>query len=104
MSVTAGVAPEQRERITATADSTARLGAGLSARNLTDGDLTTAWIAGDRPVIHLSWPGKQAVGEIVLAAAGGLSTRPTEVHISSPDGAAIAGVDKNGVVRFPPIR
>ncbi|MEV8086073.1 DUF3367 domain-containing protein [Streptomyces nigra] len=97
------VAPEQRERITATADSTARLGAGLSARNLTDGDLTTAWIAGDRPVIHLSWPGKQAVGEIVLAAAGGLSTRPTEVHISSPDGAAIAGVDKNGVVRFPPI-
>ncbi|MFE0358406.1 alpha-(1-_3)-arabinofuranosyltransferase family protein [Streptomyces nigra] len=97
------VAPEQRERITATADSTARLGAGLAARNLTDGDLTTAWIAGDRPVIHLSWPGKQAVGEIVLAAAGGLSTRPTEVHISSPDGAAIAGVDKNGVVRFPPI-
>ncbi|MCF2540011.1 DUF3367 domain-containing protein [Streptomyces sp. FB2] len=97
------VAPEQRERITATADSTARLGAGLSARNLTDGDLTTAWIAGDRPVVHLSWPGKQAVGEIVLAAAGGLSTRPTEVHISSPDGAAIAGVDKNGVVRFPPI-
>ncbi|MFF0299256.1 alpha-(1-_3)-arabinofuranosyltransferase family protein [Streptomyces sp. NPDC004562] len=97
------VAPEQRERIVATADSTARLGAGLSARNLTDGDLTTAWIAGDRPVIHLSWPGKQAVGEIVLAPAGGLSTRATEVHISSPDGAAIAGVDENGMVRFPPI-
>ncbi|CAM5376435.1 alpha-(1-_3)-arabinofuranosyltransferase domain-containing protein [Streptomyces viridochromogenes] len=97
------VAPEQRERIVATADSTARLGAGLSARNLTDGDLTTAWIAGDRPVIHLSWPGKQAVGELVLAPAGGLSTRATEVHISSPDGAAIAGVDENGMVRFPPI-
>ncbi|MEU6544028.1 alpha-(1-_3)-arabinofuranosyltransferase family protein [Streptomyces sp. NPDC046859] len=97
------VAPEQRERIVATADSTARLGAGLSARNLTDGDLTTAWIAGDRPTIHLTWPGKQAVGEIVLAPAGGLSTRATEVHLSSPDGAAIAGVDKNGVVRFPPI-
>ncbi|MFD3821283.1 alpha-(1-_3)-arabinofuranosyltransferase family protein [Streptomyces sp. NPDC058625] len=97
------VAPEQQARITATADSTARLGAGLSARNLTDGDLTTAWIAGDKPVVRLSWDGKQPVGEIVLAAAGGLSTRPTEVHIGSPDGAAIAGVDDNGMVRFPPI-
>ncbi|MCT7354303.1 alpha-(1-_3)-arabinofuranosyltransferase [Streptomyces sp. 15-116A] len=97
------VAPEQRDRIVATADSTARLGAGLSARNLTDGDLTTAWIAGDRPTIHLSWEGKQAVGEVVLAPAGGLSTRAAEVHISSPDGAAIAGVDENGIVRFPPI-
>ncbi|MEU1695827.1 DUF3367 domain-containing protein, partial [Streptomyces hirsutus] len=97
------VAPEQQARITATADSTARLGAGLSARNLTDGDLTTSWIAGDKPVVHLSWDGKQPVDEIVLAAAGGLSTRPTEVHISSPDGAAIAGVDDNGMVRFPAI-
>ncbi|MGY0067122.1 alpha-(1-_3)-arabinofuranosyltransferase domain-containing protein [Streptomyces sp. QTS137] len=97
------VAPEQQARITATADSTARLGAGLTARNLTDGDLTTAWIAGDRPVVRLSWDGKQPVGEIVLAAAGGLSTRPTEVHVSSPDGAAIANVDDNGMVRFPPI-
>ncbi|MET9965267.1 alpha-(1-_3)-arabinofuranosyltransferase family protein [Streptomyces sp. NPDC006356] len=97
------VAPEQRNRIVATADSTARLGAGLSPRNLTDGDLTTAWIAGDRPTLHLRWPGKQAVGEVVLAPAGGLSTRPTEVHISSPDGAVIAGVDENGWVRFPAI-
>ncbi|WP_309061084.1 alpha-(1-_3)-arabinofuranosyltransferase family protein [Streptomyces sp.] len=97
------VAPEQRSRIVATADSTARLGAGLSARNLTDGDLTTAWIAGDRPTIHLGWEGKQPVGEVVLAPAGGLSTRAAEVHISSPDGAAIAGVDENGWVRFPPI-
>ncbi|MFE9018620.1 alpha-(1-_3)-arabinofuranosyltransferase family protein [Streptomyces sp. NPDC007808] len=97
------VAPDQRNRIVATADSTARLGAGLSPRNLTDGDLTTAWIAGDRPTIHLRWPGKQAVGEIVLAPAGGLATRPTEVHISSPDGAVIAGADENGWVRFPPI-
>ncbi|MBC2901540.1 alpha-(1-_3)-arabinofuranosyltransferase domain-containing protein [Streptomyces cupreus] len=97
------VAPEQRDRIVATADSTARLGAGLSARNLTDGDLTTAWIAGDRPTIHLSWEGKQPVGEIVLPPAGGLSSRPSEVHISSPDGAVIAGVDENGNVRFPSI-
>jgi arabinofuranan 3-O-arabinosyltransferase len=97
------VAPDQQNRITATADSTAALGAGLSARNLTDGDLTTAWLAGDRPTIHLSWSGKQPVGEIVLAPAGGLSTRPTEVDISSPDGATIAGVDENGVVRFDPI-
>ncbi|MFF7184197.1 alpha-(1-_3)-arabinofuranosyltransferase [Streptomyces sp. NPDC008222] len=97
------VAPEQQSRITATADSTAQLGAGLSARNLTDGDLTTAWIAGNRPTIHLSWPGKQPVGSIVLAAAGGLSSRPTKVEISSPDGATIAGVDENGWVRFDPI-
>nr|WBO77774.1 alpha-(1->3)-arabinofuranosyltransferase [Streptomyces sp. SBE_14.2] len=97
------VAPEQENRIVATADSTARLGAGLSARNLTDGDLTTAWIAGDRPTIHLSWEGKQPIDEIVLPAAGGLSSRPSEVHISSPDGAAVAGVDENGNVHFPPI-
>ncbi|MEU6367073.1 alpha-(1-_3)-arabinofuranosyltransferase [Streptomyces sp. NPDC046931] len=97
------VAPGQQGRITATADSTASLGAGLSARNLTDGDLTTAWIAGDRPTIHLDWPGKQPVDSIVLAAAGGLSSRPTKVEISSPDGAAIAGVDENGWVRFDPI-
>ncbi|MFI8091745.1 alpha-(1-_3)-arabinofuranosyltransferase family protein [Streptomyces sp. NPDC086080] len=97
------VAPEQQRRITATADSTARLGAGLSARNLTDGDLTTAWIAGGRPTVHLSWPEKKPVGELVLAPAGGLSSRAAEVHISSPDGAVIAGVDDNGWVRFPPI-
>ncbi|WP_151483118.1 alpha-(1-_3)-arabinofuranosyltransferase domain-containing protein [Streptomyces albicerus] len=97
------VAPDQRNRITATADSTALLGTGLSPRNLTDGNLTTAWIAGDNPTIHLRWPGKQPVGEIVLAPAGGLSARPTEVHISSPDGAAIAGVDETGAVRFDPI-
>ncbi|WP_086565752.1 alpha-(1-_3)-arabinofuranosyltransferase [Streptomyces africanus] len=97
------VAPEQQSRIVATADSTASLGAGLAARNLTDGDLTTAWIAGDRPTIHLSWDGKQPIGELVLAPAGGLSTRASQVHISSPDGATIAGVDENGWVRFPPI-
>ncbi|MFD8233107.1 alpha-(1-_3)-arabinofuranosyltransferase family protein [Streptomyces sp. NPDC059696] len=97
------VAPGQRSRIVATADSTARLGAGLAARNLTDGDLTTAWIAGDRPTIHLRWEGKQPVGELVLAPAGGLSARASQVHISSPDGAAIAGADENGWVRFPPI-
>jgi arabinofuranan 3-O-arabinosyltransferase len=97
------VAPAQQHRITATADSTAALGTGLSARNLTDGDLTTGWMAGDRPTIHLTWTGKQAVGEVVLAPAGGLSTRPTEVDITSPDGATIAGVDENGVTRFDPI-
>ncbi|PSM41164.1 DUF3367 domain-containing protein [Streptomyces dioscori] len=97
------VAPEQNDRITAAAGSTARLGTGLSPRNLTDGDLTTAWIAGDDPTIRLSWPDKQPVGEVVLAPAGGLSTRPTEVNISSPDGAVVAGVDENGIVRFDPI-
>ncbi|MBN3929678.1 DUF3367 domain-containing protein [Streptomyces verrucosisporus] len=98
------VAPGQRGKITATADSTSRLGRNLSARNLVDGDLTTAWIAGDRPVLHLRWPGRKEIGEIVLAAAGGVSTRPEEIQISSPDGAATAEVDKNGWARFEPIR
>ncbi|MGI5198382.1 alpha-(1-_3)-arabinofuranosyltransferase [Streptomyces sp. CA-288835] len=97
------VAPEQQNQIIASADSTAGLGVGLSPRNLTDGDLTTAWIAGDNPTIHLRWPDKKAIDEIVLPPAGGLSTRATKVDISSPDGAAIAGVDENGNVRFPEI-
>ncbi|MEE1837146.1 alpha-(1-_3)-arabinofuranosyltransferase domain-containing protein [Streptomyces sp. SP17KL33] len=97
------VAPDQQTRMTATADSTASLGAGLSPRNLTDGDLTTAWIAGDEPTIHLSWKDKWPVGSLVLAPAGGLSARPTQVEISSPDGAVIAAVDENGWVRFDPI-
>ncbi|MER7048604.1 alpha-(1-_3)-arabinofuranosyltransferase [Streptomyces jumonjinensis] len=98
------VAPEQAKQITATADSTARLGTELSARNLTDGDLTTAWIAGNKPVIHLKWSGKKSVDSLVLAGAGGLSARPTEIEISSPDGAAIANVDDNGWARFEAIK
>ncbi|MGW7051600.1 alpha-(1-_3)-arabinofuranosyltransferase domain-containing protein [Streptomyces sp. NPDC054887] len=97
-------APEQRRRLTATADSTSRLGASLTPRNLVDGDLTTAWIAGDKPTLHLRWPGKRPIGEIVFAAAGGLSTRPEQVEISSPDGAATVSVDENGLARFEPIR
>ncbi|MFE7120180.1 alpha-(1-_3)-arabinofuranosyltransferase family protein, partial [Streptomyces sp. NPDC057654] len=97
------VAPGSRRRLTATADSTARTGTALSARNLVDGDLTTAWIAGDRPVIHLRWPGRRSIDNIVLAAAGGLSTRPEQILINSPYGAATAGVDENGQARFEPI-
>lgn len=97
------VAPDQQSRITATADSTAALGAGLSARNLTDGDLTTAWIAGAGPTIHLGWPGKQPVSSIVLAPAGGLSARPTKIDIHSAEGDAVVAVDENGWARFDPI-
>ncbi|GAA2344407.1 alpha-(1-_3)-arabinofuranosyltransferase [Streptomyces kunmingensis] len=97
------VAPDQRRKITVTADSTARLGSNISARNLTDGDLTTAWIAGPDPTIHLRWPGKRRVSTLVLPAAGGLSTRPEKIEISSPNGAAITNVDENGVARFDPI-
>ncbi|MGW0733754.1 alpha-(1-_3)-arabinofuranosyltransferase domain-containing protein [Streptomyces sp. NPDC002851] len=100
------VAPQPKKRLTATADATGGLGRNLSPRNLTDGDLTTAWIAGgtgNSAVIHLRWPDKKPVGEIVLAAAGGLSARPEKVEISSPDGAATAGVDENGLARFEPI-
>ncbi|WP_328403369.1 alpha-(1-_3)-arabinofuranosyltransferase [Streptomyces sp. NBC_00390] len=93
----------QREKILVSAESTARLGTNLSPRNLTDGDLTTAWIAGERPVLHLAWPKKTSVGEIVFAAAGGLSTRPEQVQISSPEGTAVATVDENGMARFSPI-
>ncbi|MZG19362.1 DUF3367 domain-containing protein [Streptomyces sp. SID5914] len=98
------IAPHKRKKITATADSTGAMGQNLSPRNLVDGDLTTAWIAGDKPVIHLRWPGKKSIDEIVLGAAGGLSTRPEEIQISSPYGAATAGVDANGVARFDAIR
>ncbi|GHH36417.1 alpha-(1-_3)-arabinofuranosyltransferase domain-containing protein [Streptomyces candidus] len=96
-------APDQRRMLTATADSTAKLGTSLSPRNLVDGDLTTSWISGSKSVLHLRWPEKRPVGEIVFAAAGGLSTRPEQVEISSPDGAATASVDQNGLARFEPI-
>ncbi|MGW1882420.1 alpha-(1-_3)-arabinofuranosyltransferase domain-containing protein [Streptomyces sp. NPDC001970] len=95
------IAPEQVKRITATADSTSfGLGPSISARNLVDGDLTTAWIAGDKPVLHLLWPGRTAIDEIVLPAAGGVSTRPEQILINSPYGAATAAVDENGRARF----
>ncbi|MBT2401631.1 alpha-(1-_3)-arabinofuranosyltransferase family protein [Streptomyces sp. ISL-100] len=97
------LAPDQRRRLTATADSTARLGASLTPRNLVDGDLTTAWIAGSNPTVHLRWPGKRPIAEIVFAPAGGLSTRPEQVEISSPNGATTASVDENGLARFEPI-
>ncbi|MGW3007587.1 alpha-(1-_3)-arabinofuranosyltransferase domain-containing protein [Streptomyces sp. NPDC001219] len=98
------IAPEQRDRITATADSTGfGFGRSLSPRNLVDGDLTTAWIAGDRPTLHLRWPGRKKIDQIVLAAAGGLATRPEQILVNSPDGAATAGVDENGQARFDPI-
>ncbi|MEW1658773.1 alpha-(1-_3)-arabinofuranosyltransferase family protein [Streptomyces sp. NPDC093707] len=98
------VAPEQKDRITATADSTSfGFGQSLSPRNLVDGDLTTAWIAGDRPTVHLRWPGKKTIDRMVLAAAGGISTRPEQIQINSPYGAATAGVDENGLARFDPI-
>ncbi|MFB7375182.1 alpha-(1-_3)-arabinofuranosyltransferase [Streptomyces sp. NPDC056222] len=96
-------APGSKNRLTASVDSTSRNGSSLSARNLVDGDLTTAWIAGDRPVVHLSWPKKTKIDEIVLASAGGVSTRPEQVMISSPGGAAVADVDENGRARFPAI-
>ncbi|GAA2595799.1 alpha-(1-_3)-arabinofuranosyltransferase domain-containing protein [Streptomyces axinellae] len=96
-------APGSRDRITASADSTAKTGTSLSARNLVDGNLSTAWIAGDKPTIRLSWPKKKRIGEIVLAPAGGISAAAQEIRISSPDGAASAGVDKNGQARFEPI-
>ncbi|MGW8376302.1 alpha-(1-_3)-arabinofuranosyltransferase family protein [Streptomyces sp. ODS28] len=97
------VAPGSLNRVSASADSTAELGTSLSARNLVDGDLTTGWIAGDKPTVHLRWPGKKEIDRIVLAGGGGISARPAEVRISSPDGAATASVDENGWARFDPI-
>ncbi|MBB1253734.1 DUF3367 domain-containing protein [Streptomyces sp. OF3] len=94
------VAPGSRDRVRASADSVSPTGVSLSARNLVDGDLTTAWIAGDKPVIRLTWPVPRAVDSVVLSAAGGVSSRPTEVRITSPDGAVTTAVDKNGWARF----
>ncbi|AXE90493.1 alpha-(1-_3)-arabinofuranosyltransferase family protein [Streptomyces sp. Go-475] len=97
------IASARGNRITVTADSTSRLSADLSPRNLADGDLTTAWIAGDRPVVHLRWQGRKMIDQIVFGAAHGLSARPAEVRISTPYGSTTAGVDDNGITRFDPI-
>lgn len=97
------VAPGSRDRITATADSVSPTGVSLSARNLVDGDLTTAWIAGDKPVIRLSWPEKTEVDSMVLSPAGGVSAKPAEVEITSDDGAVTTTVDENGWARFEPM-
>ncbi|WP_445330562.1 alpha-(1-_3)-arabinofuranosyltransferase domain-containing protein [Streptomyces sp. GSL17-111] len=94
------VAPGAQGRITATAESTSPTGLSLSPRNLVDGDLTTAWIAGDEPVVRISWPQARPVDSVVLSAAGGISARPTEVTITSPDGAVTTAVDRNGWARF----
>ncbi|WP_372454183.1 alpha-(1-_3)-arabinofuranosyltransferase domain-containing protein [Streptomyces tardus] len=94
------IAPGSRDRITASAESVSPTGVSLSARNLVDGDLTTAWIAGDKPVIRLSWPEKTEVDSMVLSAAGGVSAKPAEVEITSDDGAVTTSVDENGWARF----
>lgn len=96
-------APGSRSGITVKADSTTPGGDAFGARNLVDADLTTAWIAGDKPVLHLSWEGRKEIDQVVLAAAGGLSTRPTQVQISTPSGTMTAGVDRNGLARFEPV-
>ncbi|MEU9663749.1 alpha-(1-_3)-arabinofuranosyltransferase domain-containing protein [Streptomyces chartreusis] len=94
------VVPGQRNRITASAASTSPVGPSLSARNLVDGDLTTGWIAGDRPVVQLRWTGRTKIGELVFGAAGGLSSRPEEVRIRSPHGSATVKVAPDGHARF----
>ncbi|WP_439679460.1 alpha-(1-_3)-arabinofuranosyltransferase domain-containing protein [Embleya sp. MST-111070] len=95
--------PGRPSGITVTAESTGYTGSRLDARNLVDGDLTTAWVAGDRPVLHLNWGQPRSVDQIVLGAAGGLSARPERIEISSPFGSATASVDENGTARFPSI-
>ncbi|MBW1600967.1 DUF3367 domain-containing protein [Streptomyces sp. JJ66] len=94
------VAPGRLDRITATAKSTSPTGITLSPRNLVDGDLTTAWIAGDDPVVEVAWPAARPVDSVVLSAAGGVSARPAKVQITSPDGAVTTSVDSNGWARF----
>lgn len=94
------VAPGSRDRLTATAQSTSRLSPSTSPRALVDTDLTTAWIAGADPTVRLQWPEKRKISEVVLAGASGITARPTEVRLSSPDGAVTTSVDENGWARF----
>ncbi|WP_070196992.1 alpha-(1-_3)-arabinofuranosyltransferase domain-containing protein [Streptomyces oceani] len=94
------VAPGSRDRLTATADSTSRFSTQTSPRSLVDKNLTTSWVAGGDPTIHLRWPEKKKITEMVLAGAGGITARPTEVRISSDDGAVTTSVDENGWARF----
>ncbi|WP_420000339.1 alpha-(1-_3)-arabinofuranosyltransferase domain-containing protein [Streptomyces boninensis] len=91
------------EKITATAESTSSLSPSLTPRNLVDGDLTTAWIAGKTPTLHLKWPEAKEISSMVLAGAGGISAKPTEVEITTPGGAVTTGVDENGWARFEPV-
>lgn len=91
------------DRINVTAGSTLPLSPQLSPRNLVDTDLTTAWIAGADQSLTLTWPEEAEISEFVLAPAGGLSARPTEVEVSTPTGAQTVGVDDNGWVRIPPV-
>ncbi|MFD3698932.1 alpha-(1-_3)-arabinofuranosyltransferase family protein [Streptomyces sp. NPDC058646] len=74
-----------------------------SPRNLLDGDLTTAWIAGGKSAVRLAWQGSRSIDHLVLGAAGGLSSRPTQVQLSTPTDAVSAAVDANGLVRFAPL-
>lgn len=72
-------------------------------RHLLDGDFTTAWIAGSSPTVRLSWQGNRSIDQLVLGTAGGLSSRPTQVQLSTPTDAVSAAVDANGLVRFAPL-
>ncbi|MGW0366852.1 alpha-(1-_3)-arabinofuranosyltransferase domain-containing protein [Streptomyces sp. NPDC002990] len=74
-----------------------------SPRNLLDGDFTTAWIAGGKSSVRLAWQGSRGIDHLVLGAAGGLSSRPTQVQLSTPTDAVSAAVDANGLVRFAPL-
>ncbi|MFG2821665.1 alpha-(1-_3)-arabinofuranosyltransferase family protein [Kitasatospora sp. NPDC048365] len=86
-------------RISVEADSTT----SGTPRQLLDGDLTTAWIAGSSPTVRLSWQGSRSIDQLVLGTAGGLSSRPAQVQLSTPTDAVSAAVDANGLVRFAPL-
>ena len=74
----------------------------LRPQNLLDG---AGWIAaGPAATVHLSWAGRRSIDEIQLTVATvGISTEPTRVLITSPDGTRDVPVPSSGVLRFPPL-
>jgi arabinofuranan 3-O-arabinosyltransferase len=79
-----------------------------SPDNLFGSASSTPWIASPAdpsPLLHVTWQGIAAIGELVLSPAPGSATFPVSVEIASPQGIRLASVGNGGVVRLvPPLR
>lgn len=73
--------------------------------NLFNSKTDVPWLdgAGDpQPALGISWRGKRAIREIVLAPSDGVATMPTSVLIGSPAGDRLEKVGPGGVVTVSP--
>lgn len=94
----------KRPGLSVTADSTWGSLPQFRPENLVDGDFRTGWLAaGPDPRLTVSWSGVRDVGELDLLPIEGLASKPTEIHLSSPDGDRELPVPPDGNVKFPPL-